>query len=219
MVLRPAGPVLLRLASEVACGLVAGFAVMFTAAGAASAAGVTSGCDPTETQPFLPWSDPAEYVLAPGGTFEPDTTPWVLRGGAAIVGGNETYYVHSTTDRHSLSLPSGSSAETAKVCLGLTSPTIRFFAVNTGSSAALLEIVVYFRSGVGTLLGSAPVATIAATGRWHPTTPIPAFGNATAPVGTAYVQFKFKPVGSGSGWRIDDVYVDPWLSRIPEPGP
>jgi hypothetical protein len=31
--------------------------------------------------------------------------------------------------------------------------------------------------------------------------------------GTAQVELRFRPVGSGGDWRIDDVYVDPWKGR------
>jgi hypothetical protein len=205
-------PHLRRLASGVACGLVAGLA-MTIAAGVSPAATARAKCDSTQTQPFKPWGDLAQYVLAPGGALEPGSNSWSLSHGAAIVAGNEPFHVHDPGDSSSLSLPSGASAKTDLVCLGLTSPTLRFFAVNTGSLTATLEIVVYFRSRRGNLLGSAPVATLVAGTTWQPTVPIPAFGNVTAPVGTKYVQYKFKPVGAQSGWQIDDVYVDPWLSR------
>jgi hypothetical protein len=200
-----------RLAILVVCGLAAGLVVI--AAGAAVAAHAAVECDSTEVQPFLPWYDPASYVLAPGGSMEPGANSWTLSGGAAIVAGNEPFRVHSPTDNHSVMLPSGSSALTSMVCLELTYPTLRFFAVNTSSPSATLDIVVYFRSGAGALLGSATVASLYATNSWAPTLPIPVLANGAAPTGTQYVQFRFVPVGQDSGWRIDDVYVDPWSSR------
>jgi hypothetical protein len=189
-------------------------ALALAVAGVTAPASASATCARQQTQPFLPWFDAAYYVLAPGGAIEPGSNSWRLAHGAAIVAGNETFYVHSPSDGNSLSLPSGSWALTRRVCLGLTDPTMRLFVVNDGSSTALLKIVVYFRSGVGALLGKALVATLDASSDWAPTLPLGVLANGAAPTGTKYVQFRFEPVGENSGWRIDDVYVDPWLSKI-----
>jgi hypothetical protein len=174
----------------------------------------TTACDPTQTRPFQPWGDRGLYVLAPGGALESETNTWRLRGGAKLARGNEPYHVHDASDNESLSLPSGSLAQTNKVCLELTSPIMRFFIINTGSSTSLLEIIVMFRAADGTLLESAPVATLSAGPSWQPTLPLSILANTAVPMGTKTVQFEFTPVGDGSGWRIDDLYVDPWVSRI-----
>jgi len=197
----------------VAGGLLAAAASTIVAAGLAPPLTAADRCNLPQAQPFLRWLDPANYVLAPGGAIESGSNAWRLFGGAMIVAGNEPWYVHSSTDRESLRLPSGAWAITNLVCLGLTDPTLRFFAVNTGAPDVALRIVVYFRSGTGTLLGSAPVSDLLASDIWAPTAPIPLLANATVPVGTACVQFRFTPIGTDSGWRIDDVYVDPWSSR------
>ena len=42
-------------------------------------------------RPFLPFADPLLYVLAPGGGFEAGEPAWTLRGGAAVVEGNEPF--------------------------------------------------------------------------------------------------------------------------------
>jgi hypothetical protein len=173
----------------------------------------SGACDATATQPFLPWLDPAHYMLVPGGTFETGTNTWQLSGGAAIVPGNEPYLVHDRADDESLSLPPGSAAVTSGVCLQLADPTIRFFAVNRGSPLATLEVDVLFRDGLGALLGHATVAILPGFAAWQPTPPILALANATVPLGTRWVQFRFAPIGPGGAWQIDDLYVDPWLSR------
>jgi hypothetical protein len=170
-------------------------------------------CDPNETQPFLPWLDPNYYVLIPGGALESGSTDWGLAGGADIVQGNEPFHVHSSYDNQSLYLPSGSSARTGKVCMKLTTPTLRFFAVNTGSPTSTLTVQVFFHDALGTLLGSATIADLSATGSWEPMVPVAVLANVATPTGTDYVRFRFAPAGLGSEWRIDDVYLDPWISR------
>jgi hypothetical protein len=174
----------------------------------------TSGtCGGTGTQPFLPWLDPSQYVLVPGGAMEVGTNTWQLSGGAALVPGNEPYLVHDLSDDESLWLPPGSAALTSGVCLRLTDPTIRFFARNTGSPLATLEVEVLFCDGVGALLGRATVATLTASPEWQPTAAIPVLANATVPAGTRRVEFRFVSDGRDGAWQIDDLYLDPWLSR------
>ena len=41
-------------------------------------------------QPFLPWSDSADYVLAKSGTFEGGSSGWTLKNGAKLVSGGNT---------------------------------------------------------------------------------------------------------------------------------
>src|SRR5262245_46400879 len=133
------------------CGVVAALTASVTPAVSVRSASAGT-CDASETQPFLPWLDPARYVLAPGGTFDTGADTWQLSGGAAIVPGNEPYLVHDPADDESLTLPPGSAAVTGRVCLQLTDPTIRFFAVNRGSPLATLKVEVLFRDGLGALL-------------------------------------------------------------------
>ncbi len=61
------------------------------------------------TQPFARWLDPLLYTPLRGGSMEDATPGWKLSG-ATVVAGNEPFYVRSSADRRSLSLPRGSSA-------------------------------------------------------------------------------------------------------------
>src|SRR5262249_46706376 len=153
------------------------------------------------------------YVLAPGGTFDTGANTWQLSGGAAIVPGNEPYLVHDPADDESLTLPPGSAAVTGRVCLQLTDPTIRFFAVNRGSPLATLKGGVLARGGRGVRRGRLTIAPLTASRGWKPTGVIPVVANATGLAGTRSVQFRFSPNGTDGAWQIDDVYVDPWVSR------
>ena len=55
---------------------------------------------------------------------------------------------------------------------------------------------------------------LAAGSTWQPTLPVAFLANFTAPPlvtgGTTSVAFRFTPLGSWSGWKIDDLYVDPF---------
>ena len=48
----------------------------------------------TLSQAFLPWGDPSNYEVAPGGTF--GDSSWALSGGATIVPGAEPFAATGT---------------------------------------------------------------------------------------------------------------------------
>ena len=168
-------------------------------------------------QPFLPWLDPDSYTLAPNGGFE-STGVWTLAGGAKRVSGNEPFKVHGANDRYSLALPSGSSATTRAMCVGINYPTLRLFASNSGSALSTLKVEVLFEDLSGNVL-SLTVATITGGSTWQPTLPIAFLANvpgsllATTGTGTTAVAFRFTPQGTSGNWRIDDVYVYPFKGR------
>jgi hypothetical protein len=186
--------------------LIAGVALAATAAATASPAGAALSCTGQKyVQPFKPWGDQLSYVQMPNGNLE-STSGWTLTGGAAQAAGNEPFHVSGSADQKSLTLPSGSSATTPALCIGLLSPTLRFFATNSGS--ALVTLKVDAITNVNGIKLTTPVGVLTG-GAWQPTLPLPFLTNLLS-LTTGTVQFRFTPVGLGtSGWRIDDVYVDP----------
>jgi len=160
-------------------------------------------------QRFTPWLDPMNYVLLTGGSLE-STAGWTLTGGAKLVSDNEPWHVNVAADSHSLSLPSGSSATTPASCVTMLDADFRFFAVNSGSALSALQV-----DSITTILGlrvTTPVGVLLAGGGWQPTLPLP-FLDGLLSLTQGTVQFRFTPVGAGSGWQIDDIYVDPFKSR------
>jgi len=161
------------------------------------------------SHPFVSWGDLSSYTLVPGGSFESGAPGWTLAGGARVVSGNESYYANSRYDSNSLALPAGSSATTAPFCVSLLRPTIRLFVANGGSSASRLRVKVVFRGLLG-VLGILDGGTISAGSAWKPS-PI-MLATLNAPLGTKAAQFVFTPADSSGNWRIDDLYVDPWVN-------
>jgi hypothetical protein len=193
--------------------LVALAAALAASAGTASADDLVGDCPYTYEQPFTPWLDFASYALVPNGDLESGRAGWSLGGEASIVGDNESFYVHDAGDGKALSLPAGSSATTSDVCVGATSPDLRFFARNLGSPLSTLKVEVLYTD----LLGRRRALTVAALlggSSWQPTVPVAFLTNLTLlPLltdGTGSVAFRFTPQGGSSEWRIDDVYVDPF---------
>jgi hypothetical protein len=180
------------------------------AAAPVSSAATSSSCTyGPASHPFASWGDLASYTLVPGASFESGAPGWTLAGGARVVSGNESYYANSRYDSHSLSLPTGSSATTAPFCVSLLRPTIRLFVVNGGSSASRLRVKVVFRGLLG-ILGVLDGGTISGGSAWKPSPVMLATLN--APLGTKSAQFVFTPADSYGNWRIDDLYVDPWVN-------
>jgi hypothetical protein len=187
------------------------------ATSSAATLALIGGCPAmTAERPFLRWLDVGNYVLMPNGALEAGTTGWRLTGGAALAAGNETFYVHGTGDSSSLSLPSGSSATTSTLCTTATSPTLRFVARNSGSLLSTLKVEVLYTD----LLGQPRALTVGLLlngSSWQPTLPVLFLANLLSPPlltnGTTNVAFRFTPQGSLSGWKLDDVYVDPFKSE------
>jgi hypothetical protein len=164
-------------------------------------------CDESASQPFKRWGDSNYYVLVPGGAFEPGGPGWKLSGGAKIVAGNEPYYVHSSSDRYSLYLPSGSTATTPPMCFDLGDWHLRF--LSAGSGSVRVKIVVKSLLGVLSVLDG---GTVSSGSTWRPS---PEVGllltNLCGLLATDSISLRISPMKT-AGLRIDDVYLDPWKS-------
>jgi hypothetical protein len=167
-------------------------------------------CGPS-SQVFSRWGDSAYYQLAPGGSFEPGSSPWLLIRGAKVVAGNEPFFVGGTGHNRSLYLPSGSTAYSPPACFGLGRWNARFFAVNTGSRDSTLRVSVVVQHLLGTL-SILDGGTVSHTGVWQPSPKIGLLvSTLTSPLGGRSISLRFTPTGKGAAWRIDDVYIDPWV--------
>jgi hypothetical protein len=195
-------------------GLLAALALAAVPA-AASADGISIGLNGCAAQavehPFASWGDKANYVLAPGGTFEGSLAGWKLTGGAKVVSGSEPFAAHGPGEDLALSLPSGSSATTPQVCVGALDPTMRYFAANDGGLLSLMSVQILFYPPGGGVI-SLPLGVNVGGKAWAPSLPTLITANLLGVLngGEAAVAFRFTPIGLGAKWRIDDVYVDPY---------
>lgn len=160
-----------------------------------------NACNPSAlSQPFARWLDFADYELAPGGDFE--NSRWTLAGGAQRVAGSEPYAATGTLGSSSLSLPTGSSAQSPLTCVDAGYPSIRFFIAGTGSVA--VNVV-----DGGLVI---PVGVAVAGGEWSPSpvmlTLSAVWGASSG--GTAKVSLTF--TGLSGDPQIDDVFVDPYCN-------
>lgn len=171
--------------------------------------GPASGCD-TASKVFAPWGDQSNYLLVPGGSFEAGGPSWALSGGASIVAGNEPFYVRNASDTRSLRVPAGGSAMSPTVCFGFGDWHARFFVRNVGSTRGSLKVDIAVRSALG-LVSLLDGGSISGTGEWAPS---PRIGltltNVCSLLGVRSIAFRFRAVGSGAAFQVDDVYLDPF---------
>jgi hypothetical protein len=179
-------------------------------------AGLGVACPTATSKAFAPWNDFANYAYAPNGGFESGSGGWTLSGGAKVVAGNSSLFVHGAGERYSLSLPKGSSATSPPMCISLFSSSMRFFAANKGLPSSRLKVQVIYGGGVGGLLslvtktlGLSDFGYVTAGPAWQPSSSIGMLSG-TLPLLTQSVQFRFVPDSSGA-WLVDDVYLDPLM--------
>jgi len=201
---RFAGPLVVALATV---------ALAAPSANAGLISGLLGGsCPGTGTQVFAPWKDSASYYLAPNGGLENGPTGWSLSGGASVVSGNEPFL---PTGTHSLSLPSGSTATGPVTCIGPKNVALRMFGSDAAGTDSGLRVRVLWYGLLNQLLGATDFAVFAPGGGWYPTSNVSPRGgfNLLIPlVGSTSARVQLTPLGSGSSWRIDDLYIDPWLT-------
>lgn len=174
---------------------------------APASAGLGLACPSATSAPFAAWKDYANYAFAPDGGFESGGSGWSLSGGARAVSGNESYYVHSKTDKTSMSLPKGASATSPGMCISLLSSKMRF--VVRGDAGSSVKVQVIYRGLLSSLLGIFDGGTISAGGTWKPSPAIGMLGG-VLPLLTTSVSFRFTAVNGAAA--IDDVYLDPMKS-------
>jgi hypothetical protein len=167
-------------------------------------------------QPFLAFSDPNGYVLAPGGSFEGGLAPWATTGAASIVEDNEPWRVGGPDHHRALSLAPGATAQTAPMCVDSSFPAFRLFARGTANRKTPLNVQVILLDARGATLSKQTVQTdTQLAGGWRVIEPLALYPTITsssgAPINVATrMALRFSTPADGGSWRIDDVYVDPW---------
>ncbi len=169
-------------------------------------------CDvQTLSKTFLPWLDLANYTALSGADFETGAAGWSLDG-SAVAGGNEPWRVGGAQDAKSLALPAGASATSPTICVGVSHPTIRFFAKRRSGgmlSLSTLRVDVLFQTATGHVV-SLPIGLVANGGGWQPTLPMLVVANLLPLLPGDQTPVAFRFTAQGADWSIDDVWVDPY---------
>jgi len=195
--------------SAVCLGLVTALVALCAPAALASGSllGLNNDCGST-SQPFAQFGDDRYYTFGSNGGLENGSTGWTL-GGGDIVSGNESYYVHSASDRHSLRLSSGDSALSPKLCMGTTSTVTRFFVRSDDGGRVRVQVVL--KNLLGQVLGTLQISDVSAGPSWSAGPAILNLDSLLGLIGVSSIQLKFTQLTGNV--QIDDVYVDPWASR------
>jgi hypothetical protein len=185
--------------SLIGCTVILAFLLL-----AAPAARADGGCEgQVLEQPFVPWSDWAQYTLVGDGDFAAGAAGWNVDG-ADLVDDNEPWYVHGPSAPRALRLSAGDSATTPPMCVSLEHPTMRFFLRNGGGPLGALEVDVVMSNGLTLPVGVVP--GLLGDDAWTPSPTLPVVGNLL----DDEVSFRFTAIGIGGSYVIDDVYVDPY---------
>jgi hypothetical protein len=206
--------VLLRLFKLVSSvGALAATSVI-AAAGATTASAASCSWS-SLSQAFAPWGDSNSYFLAPGGNFQ-DTTGWTMTGGAWIA---QTGAGYNSGDTNSLALPTTTSvATTPTICVTTDSPSFRMLIKNNGNlgyTNGQLAIYLNFAGADGKPQQVKIAALTVKNTAWTPSPAISFVQYLSTPLKSGYasISFTIRPNDNHGNWQIDDLYVDPCVSR------
>jgi hypothetical protein len=163
-------------------------------------------------KPFAQFGDNRSYFPLPNGGFESGAAGWNLSGGARVVGENEPWFVGGN-GASALALPPGASATSPSTCINLLDPSWRMFARSVGANREL-RVQIVFRGLTGNLTGLLNVASFDPGGysAWQPTQDVASL--LALPLLTVSAQVRFTSLASSGVWQVDDIFVDPAVSRI-----
>jgi hypothetical protein len=178
----------------------------FVAAPAGDASLLCSGT----VQPFAQFGDSDWYFGFGNNGFENGATGWKTSG-ASVVAGNEPWYVNGSGS-HALSIQPGGTAASPLVCAALDAPGWRMFARSNGANAPLNAQIVFYGL-LGNVTGILNFTTLDPSGyqSWQPTVVVPSL--LSLPLATSYAQLRLTSSATSGSWQVDDVFVDPWVSR------
>jgi hypothetical protein len=173
---------------------------------------VADACTPPTggSAAFSTFGDQATYSLAPSGSFESGADGWSLTR-SSFASGNESFFIHSKSDSHSLSISANGSAVSPPICVGLTTPTFRLVARRTSGSWAQMNVNLVWTDDSGTT-HTTTAGSVNGDTSWA-VTPVMNLGASLPlwqPDSTLSVRLQFAPAQYGGDWAIDDVYIDPY---------
>lgn len=179
-------------------------------ASSASAAESTTGCEPMDGgRTYLAaFGDPRDYVLAPGGSFGDDRSPWSFSGAAISRWENSPFDVTDQPGTGAASIAWGGRITSPEMCVRWQDDRVRFFYRATAGMS--FKVTTTTRSTRGTAATTTWVT--APTSGWNLTPPI-AIADYTDDSGTQLVRVQVANPLSWSPIKVDDVLVDPWRAR------
>ena len=175
----------------------------------ASAQAASTTCPTTTTStPFSPWGDTSSYWLVPGGSFETSPTTWALSGAAGLIAGGDPFASAMTgkLGAWSLSIPTGSSAQSPFMCVEATERTYRFMAHSQGAEATIRPDLVYETSaGDVTVVGK----KVTLKSSWEPSPTMHTGAMLVTAIHGESVHLALRFTALAGSAVINNVYIDP----------
>jgi hypothetical protein len=176
---------------------------------------------PLIEQPYSPFGDTRDYVLAPGGSFEQEGAPgWQFTGDAEVDGGDDALTqkdlmvtalnAGKLKEKKLLELEEGSSVVSPAMCVDLNYPMFRM--TSKADDDAVLKVEVIYPNAPEPAFQE--MATIAgregdfSSSKWYASGEIglsPELGGAEW--GGRLMALRITAVSED--WKIDDIYIDP----------
>ena len=92
------------------------------------------------------------------------------------------------------------------------------FAADAAGSDGGLHVRVVWYGLLNRVLGVSDFDTFTPGSDWAPTDKLSSAGGLSIPLvpllGSTSARVQLTPLGAGSSWQVDDLYVDPWVSRV-----
>lgn len=160
--------------------------------------------------PFTRWGDDNAYFLVSSGDFESGRDGWGTSGDPVVVADQEPWKINGTDDSSALMIPVGTAARSPRMCVESNEESVRFFYRSPGVPGAKMKVTVE----IDGKLGFASTTWIAdgSQDRWR-RSPRISMPNLRFANGRQYIVIRFTPIGTEAPWTIDDVMVDPFVSR------
>jgi hypothetical protein len=166
----------------------------------------------TTTKPFTAWGDSNDYFVVPGATFE-GSHGWRFSGAVSVVADQEPWKINGSSHSKSLNLPAYTTAIAPNMCIASNEDSLRLFYKDPGKPGASLLVKVEAWNTGDVTARSVVTNTIDSRGAGWKLTPRIALPNKRDAAGEQWVTITITPVNTGATWRVDDVMLDPWISR------
>jgi hypothetical protein len=163
----------------------------------------------TMSRAFAAWGDNNAYFVAPGGTFESANHGWTGRS-TLRTPGNETWRVNGAGHSWSMQIGLGGQIVSPQFCVASAEDSIRFFVRRPFVLGARLKVHIDVRSGVNVATNDYEVDGFGLGWTVSNRIMLPDIRDAS---GRQDVTLSFTPIGLPAIWAVDDVMVDPWVSR------
>jgi hypothetical protein len=166
------------------------------------------------TKAFSQWGDNNSYFVVPNGSFESGTAGWSLYasdfGSIKTTRTQEPWKVNGSNHANSLRLPAYSTAQVPNICLSSNEEWGRFFYRDPGVAGSSLLVKVEAWSSAGRM--NTEIRIPSGRSGWQ-VSPQIAMPNKRDGNGDQWVTITITPVDAPATWSIDDVMIDPWISR------